>query len=584
MKSPFFWKIATPIVILIILVMTILGISLTSQEKKRYDAELRTTLLQEARLISSQALPIIKASPSDLALNKLAISSAGFISARVTIILPNGVVVGESNYDLAQMENHLQRPEIQQALKGQEAVDIRYSVTLKANYLYAAVPIMEGQTIYGVARVSLSTQKIDTNIRNIEKLIFFYTLGMTAVGVIVTLLISYFTLKPLRDLTHYANQIVSPKKMDGISGHYRDEVHQLEFSINQMANELMQQISSYKAESIQLSAVLTSMSDGIIMTDKHGKVKLLNPSARLIFSIDPDLEKNLTLTEAVQNYQIVDLWKKALDSGKQHALSIDYGPERTYIQVVATPLEGSTDGDVLLTFQDLTRVRKLEMVRQDFVSNVSHELRTPLTSLKALIDTLKNGAVQDPPAAQKFLNQMDQEIDNLIQMVEELLELSKIESGKVPLVLEMVDARDLIQPAVERMRLQIKRARLTLKTDFPKESYLVKADPQRIQQVVINLVHNAVKFTTPGGTITVGAHPDKSFMVFYVQDTGRGIAPDDLERIFERFFKADKSRSTRGTGLGLSIARHIIESHSGKIWAESVWGKGSTFYFSLPLS
>lgn len=562
--------------------MTILGVTLSTQERNLYNSDLRTNLIQQARLIAGQAMPLIKANPSNPEINDLAKQAAALISARVTIILPNGIVVGESNYDLTQMENHLQRPEVQLALKSQEAVDTRYSVTLKANYLYAAVPIKDGATILGISRVSVSTAKIDSDVMNIEKLIFISALAMAAIALAITLLISYITLKPLRDLTRFADKLAYPQSKEGIASRYRDEIHQLEFSINQMANELTQQISSFKAESGRLSAVLTSMTDGILLVDKVGTVKMINPSARVLFSIYPEKNEGMSLVEAVENFQIVDLWKKTFNEKSQQATAIEFGPDRIYIQVVATPLEGQNQGDILLTFQNLTRVRRLEMVRQDFVSNVSHELRTPLTSLKALTETLKDGALQDPPAAQKFLVQMDQEIDNLIQMVEELLELSRIESGKVPLFQERISPEKLVEPAIERMQLQIERARLNLAINFAEDLPQVNADPQRIQQVVINLIHNAVKFTPPSGTISIGASRESGNVVFYVQDTGKGIAPGDLERIFERFYKTDRSRASRGTGLGLSIARHIIESHSGRIWAESNLGQGSTFYFSLP--
>ena len=227
-------------------------------------------------------------------------------------------------------------------------------------------------------------------------------------------------------------------------------------------------------------------------------------------------------------------------------------------------------------------MRRLETVRRDFISNVSHELRTPLASMKALAETLQEGALEDPPAARRFILRMETEIDNLTQLVNELLELSRIESGKVPLSFQRVQPCDLLQPAYERMILQAERAALELHLDCQPELPAVFADPDRITQVLINLVHNAIKFTQPGGKIILSAYQDKDHIVFFVKDTGVGIARKDLGRIFERFFKADRARSGGGTGLGLSIARHMIESHGGYIWAESEEGVGSTLYFSLP--
>jgi two-component system phosphate regulon sensor histidine kinase PhoR len=235
-----------------------------------------------------------------------------------------------------------------------------------------------------------------------------------------------------------------------------------------------------------------------------------------------------------------------------------------------------------MVIQDLTRLRKLEVVRRDFVSNVSHELRTPLASLKLLTETLQEGALEDLPAARKFLIQMENEIDNLTQLVRELLELSRIESGRVPLERKAIAPCDVVSPAVERMEIQANRAGLQVKFECPTDMPDIYADPDRVEQVLVNLLHNAIKFTPPGGMITVSAYHDPGRVVFRVSDSGVGIAQADLERIFERFYKSDRARSSGGTGLGLSIARHIIESHGGKIWAESTPGSGSIFFFSIP--
>jgi two-component system phosphate regulon sensor histidine kinase PhoR len=226
----------------------------------------------------------------------------------------------------------------------------------------------------------------------------------------------------------------------------------------------------------------------------------------------------------------------------------------------------------------------LETVRRDFVSNVSHELRTPLAALKALAETLEQGAIDDPPAAQRFLQRMDHEIDTLIQLVQELLELARIESGRVPVAKEAITPLDLTHEAVERMRLQAERAGLALSLELPEGLPAVLADRGRMEQVLVNLLHNAIKFTHPGGTIRVSAKQQGDWVIFAIHDSGIGIQPDDLARIFERFYKADPARSGGGTGLGLSIARHLVEAHNGRIWAESQPGMGSTFFFTLPVA
>jgi two-component system phosphate regulon sensor histidine kinase PhoR len=272
-----------------------------------------------------------------------------------------------------------------------------------------------------------------------------------------------------------------------------------------------------------------------------------------------------------------------VDQGELQSTNLEVLPQQLYLQVTATPLGKSLPGSVLLIFQNLTRLRRLETVRQDFISNISHELRTPLASLKALTETLQEGAMDDPPAARRFLEQIEIEVDNINLVVSELLELSKIESGRVPLEFKANRPRDLIDAAVQRLSLQAERAQLKIIISCPENLPEVLADSHRLEQVLVNLLHNAIKFTESGGEIEISAYEnEQNQIVFSVRDTGVGIAAEDLTRIFERFYKADRARSGGGTGLGLAISRHLVGAHGGDIWAESESGKGSTLLFTIP--
>ena len=240
-------------------------------------------------------------------------------------------------------------------------------------------------------------------------------------------------------------------------------------------------------------------------------------------------------------------------------------------------------GNILFIFQDLTRIRQLEVIRRDFVSNVSHELRTPLTSLKLITETLQAGTIKDPAEEKMFVDRMDGEVDNLTQIVEELLELSRIESGRVPLEKQWIKPYELLKEICDRMQLQAKRAGLILSYQCDENLPKTFIDPIRLGRVLVNLIHNAIKFTPPGGHIDASAYRENENIIFFVKDTGVGIPQKDLERIFERFYKTDASRSNHGTGLGLSISKHIIETHGGKIWAESTPTQGSKILFNIPL-
>jgi two-component system phosphate regulon sensor histidine kinase PhoR len=279
---------------------------------------------------------------------------------------------------------------------------------------------------------------------------------------------------------------------------------------------------------------------------------------------------------------LIETWQSSRETGEIREESVELPARKRFLQLVVLPDRQA--GGSLLLVQDLTRVRRLETVRRDFISNISHELRTPLASLKALTETLRDGALEDPKAASRFLSRIETEVDALTQMATELLELSRIESGQVPLEFKAVPAAGLLLSAAERMRAQVERAGLILRLDTAQDMTEVQADQPRLEQVLVNLIHNAVKFTRPGGEVILAAHTEADFVRFSVRDTGEGIPADDLERIFERFYKADRARSGGGTGLGLSISRHLVEAHGGRIWAESTEGQGSTFHFTIPVN
>jgi len=350
------------------------------------------------------------------------------------------------------------------------------------------------------------------------------------------------------------------------------------YAVRTLTLVLRMRTSEVEAERSRLAAVLDRMTDGVLITDSSGQIQFANPAAERLFETEQAVGRRVV--EVLRQYQLVETWQRSRETGEVQEESVEIPLPQRYLQLVVLP-DRQTGGSLLLV-QDLTRVRRLETVRRDFISNISHELRTPLASLKALTETLREGALEDPQAASRFLGRIETEVDALTQMVSELLELSRIESGQVPLKLKAVPSVTLLVSAAERMRPQADRAGLVLRVDAAQDVAEVWADPPRLEHVLVNLIHNAVKFTRPGGEVVLAAQTEAGFIRFSVCDNGVGIPADDLERIFERFYKADRSRSGGGTGLGLSIARHIVEMHGGEIWAESIEGQGSTFYFTIP--
>ncbi len=391
----------------------------------------------------------------------------------------------------------------------------------------------------------------------------------------------YFVLR--RSLKQYAALLRSVSNGEKSVSDLPEDLPALEeFSniVKTMALALRVRTSVVDAERARLAAVLDRMTDGVLIADSNGQIQFANPAIERLFDTNQAVGRRLV--EVLRQHQLVEAWQRSRETGEAQEESVEIPARRRFLQLVVLP-DRQTHGSLLLV-QDLTRVRRLETVRRDFISNVSHELRTPLASLKALTETLRDGALEDPKAAHRFLGRIETEVDALTQMATELLELSRIESGQVPLQRKAVPATALLLSAAERMRAQVERAGLVLRLDTAQDMTEVLADPPRMEQVLVNLIHNAVKFTPPGGEVILAAQTEADFVRFSVRDTGVGIPADDLERIFERFYKADRARSGGGTGLGLSISRHLVEAHGGRIWAESTEGDGSTFYFTIPVN
>ncbi len=360
------------------------------------------------------------------------------------------------------------------------------------------------------------------------------------------------------------------------------ELGELSRAVNRLAERSERTAIRRKRDRDRFDTVLHSMSDGVIMLDRGGYVTLMNPSAERLLRASAEKALNESFVQVVRDYRLADVWQNCAQRREEQTATVELSAG-FFLRISVTPFLKGVSNGFLVLLQDLSHLYRLEAVRRDFVSNISHELRTPLASIKALVDTLRDGAMGDPPAAEHFLGRMEVEVDSMTQMVQELLELSRIESGQAPLRLFPSAVLLLIEPAVDRLRAQATRAGITLTVVLPGDLPQVLVDADRIRQVVINLVHNAIKFTAAGGFVTVTARAVHDGVVVSVADTGTGIPVEELARIFERFYKADRARSGGGTGLGLAIAKHTIQAHNGRLWVESIEGKGSTFSFTLPL-
>lgn len=359
------------------------------------------------------------------------------------------------------------------------------------------------------------------------------------------------------------------------------ELADLKHTFNEMTKRIGDRLKRLESENSRLELMMHNVADAIFVVDRHSEITKVNLPAVKMFNLGEKVVGQ-TFIEAIRDHEFDTLLKKCLATGTRQEGTVEIRPGRRFYGVTVTPPEN--EPGAVMVVRDLTEIRRLERVRRDFVANISHELRTPLASLKLLAETLKSGAAEDPTVAADFLNRIEVETDKLTQMVRELGELSRIESGESPLSKKPIELAPFIEKVVERMRPQADRSELALSVEATPNLRPVPADPDRLEQVLVNLIHNAIKFTPAGGRITVAAAPKNGNGVeISVKDTGVGISPEDLPRIFERFYKVDKARTGGGgTGLGLAIAKHIVQAHGGEIRAESSPGQGSTFVFTLP--
>ena len=632
------WRIAVPFCILTAVVLAGLYFLSLFQIRQFQLAQLRNRLTADALLLSgnrhlSEGLAESRWQAGDIEAVRLVRAWGSKLDARVTLVFADGSVLADSLVDPLTMASQFEQPEIRAALNEGTGYSSRTSHVFGSEMLYAAAaiaPQLEGSGsadsgdttgALGVLRVSVPSSAIDAALNPLHRAILIVILlAMTVLGGIA-LVVSERTARPFRHLIEAAASLAQGELGVQIEPKGSDEAGQLARVFNRMRDRLESQVASVSRERERLTSVLNNLVDGVFILDSEGRVRLCNLVAarmvgfelgkstgstaeseqttetgdRGVTSQDTQVGSPFThlnsqslrgrpLAQIVRDHRIVETWQDCRQDGKQAESIFQWG-NRT-MRVIALPfVAGGSDGFIVL-LQDMTELHRLERARRDFVSNISHELRTPLASLQALTETLRDGALDDPAAAPRFLDRIETEVDALAQMVRELLELSRIESGQVPFRFQPVPVSEAVLTPVERLQPLAARSDINLIVDLPSRLPRVYADAERIHQVVTNLVHNALKFSSTGGSVRISAdtQPGSQQVTVSVNDTGIGIPAEDTDRIFERFFKTDRARASLGTGLGLAIAKHIVQAHSGRIWVDSIENRGSTFSFTLPVA
>jgi len=550
--------------------------------------EIKASLINQAHLVVAQVSQDALKKENAHLLETLVETLSSKIKCRLTIVNNQGKVLADSEKsesDVLKMESHSQRPEIKTALTGAIGEEIRYSSTLKMDMLYVALPLQDKGQIAGVVRLALPLTNVQKILFSVRKAIFLSLLFALGLAFVLGSVLTRATIKPINKIIHASRRFSAGDFSHKILVDSQDEIGELASTLNKMAEGLEAKIKEVEIQNQQLKAILETMVEGIIVTDKASHIISINPTVEKIFNITKiDVEGKLFL-EVIRNNDIAEITNNVLENGQfvSRELSLIWPVQRIF-KIDASPIfqEGIVSG-CLLVIHDITEMRRLETMRRDFVANVSHELKTPLTSIKGFVETLLEGALQDKENSRHFLQIIQDHANRLDNLVSDLLDLSHLESQEIKLDTQKFNLKKLVDDALAGFKSQLKKKSIKAENILP-ESLFIQADKDKIGQVLTNLIDNAIKFNQENGALKIYSHDLDNKIRITVEDSGMGIPPKDIPRIFERFYRVDKARSRElgGTGLGLSIVKHIIELHGGSVGVESTEGLGSKLWFCLP--
>lgn len=508
-------------------------------------------------------------------------------NTRISIIHNNGLVLADSEHSFDRhFSQHSDRPEFIDALKNKLSRMIRFSKSLNQDMYYLAKLVTSPSGTPGVLRVSVPVEIVSTKIQGLFSLIALAAIS----GIILVLIVSYFLAKrftdPITELIHTCEAMIEGSYNKKITKISRDELGILAYTFNKLGDEISSRINTISLERGQLQSMLSAMVEGIVSVDHQNRILFHNNAASILLcDLNLDLKKEF-LTSHHGFSKLLGIAKEARNNQNlvEEELIINHEHKKVVLEVHASPFLENQGQGVIIVLHDISRIRQLEQVRQDFVANISHEIKTPLTSIKGYVETLLGGALYEADTNKRFLQKVLSNTNRLTYLVQDILSLARIESDSDHFQLEILAWEPLIRAVVRQYEgsFRDKSLKPIIKTSPDLKVY---ADRESMIQILDNLVSNAIRYSQFGGEITISTIQTKELGVLEVSDTGIGIPEKDLDRIFERFYRVDKdrSRSLGGTGLGLSIVKHLCSGMSGQVSVNSIPGKGSSFFVSLPI-
>jgi two-component system phosphate regulon sensor histidine kinase PhoR len=508
---------------------------------------------------------------------------------RVTIMSPDGAVIGESgksSSELASIENHLQRPEVQVALQQDHGHAIRHSSTVDSDLMYVAVAVREGDRLLGFVRVAMPLHQVSATISHIQRTVAMVSLIVGLLALPVLFWMSRRLTAPVDAMRAMASRVAAGDFSQRAPEEGGPELQELGYALNKMSAQLETRLHELADEKAELQATLANMVEGVLVVDAGSRVRLVNGTLRRQFNLN-DEALGKTVLEVFRSAPLQDLLSQTLSGTPVTAREMTFtGAEDRVFDVAATFLRTPADAvsGAVVVLHDITRIKQLENVRKEFVANVSHELRTPLSIIKGYVETLLDEQPPDEATGKQFLQTIQRHSLRLEALIGDLLSISELESQQARLSLAPLAVAEAARNAVEELSDRARQRDTIVEVNIHGVIPAVRADPQRLHQVLVNLLDNAIKYTPNSSRVAVTAQAVGDEVEICVADNGPGIAPEHLSRIFERFYRVDKARSRElgGTGLGLSIVKHIVQAHGGRVWAESPAGGGSIFHFTLP--
>lgn len=587
-KKRLFWQLY-PSYLLITLVSLVAVTWYASRSTRQLYLE-QTALDLEARALICREQILNHMNPLDAGqIDEISKRIGQNASTRITVMLPSGKVVGDSNHDPAAMDNHADRLEFLEALKGHRGTSIRHSRTVDNDLMYVAVPVKRGERVEAVIRASIPISAIDETIGAMGTQIMLGGLVIAAFAALLGLWAARRITRPIQQIRSWAESIARGEFQFKPSLRASEEIEALSLSLGQMAEELRERIETGLRQRNEIEAVLSSMSEGVMALDMEERLINMNEAASRMLGAHLPSVQGRSIQEVVRSSLLHQFVADTLSSRKPTEKDIPMSSDgEVIVNCHGTLLRDAAGRQIgaLLVLNDVTRLRRLENIRREFVANVSHELKTPITAIKGFVETLRDGAVKNPNDTERFLAIIDKHVGRLEAIVEDLLSLSRIEQGAEKGEIERVDSRiiDILRTAVQVCHIRAEAKQIRVEVSCP-EGLQAGVDPPLLEQAVVNLLDNAIKYSDEGKKVQIDASHDGRYMLISVRDQGCGIEKRHLSRLFERFYRVDKARSRQlgGTGLGLAIAKHIVQVHGGRLTVESTPGKGSVFAIHIPL-